>query len=160
MTKNDQYVMGVDPGVNTGYALMKCSLDHESNKWTFNILLQSELKGWYSPFVWMETLHKHYIDKIDCVVMENFLMRKNPIQSRDPELVTVQVIAGIKSMFSADYPFENIQSSSGTQLVIHNASKKQGCSDEFIEELFPHIPSKHIRDAVRHIVVYCHEMKE
>jgi len=160
--KNDLYVMGVDPGVNTGYCLVKCSRDPESNQWTFNILLKSELRGWYSPFVWMETLHKHYINKIDYVVMENFILRDASIKSRDIELDTVQVIAGIKSMFSAEYPFENMQSSLGTKLVVQNASKKQGCSDEFLKELFPYTPSVHIHilDAVRHVVVFCLEMNK
>jgi len=133
-------VLCVDPGVTTGYCLLR-GLPEENN---YSILDSGELR-------WDANAHnlKELIGKqpyyFDIMVIENFILytqTAREVANNDKYLVTVRTIGALQALV----PHEMI--------VFQTASRMAGCPDKELRKLGLWHKSRHVRSAAKHGVVY------
>ncbi len=137
MTIAEKVVCGIDPGVNTGLAVVRVSTD-EFGRVTFVLLEQAEL-------LWPESVYRILKVPADFYVLEDFILRAEQargVAANDPRLTTVRVIGALQISLPRE------------KLFFQRNVDKPACSDEYLRELGLYSSSPHIRDALRHVVIF------
>ena len=133
-------IMGVDPGVTTGLAVIDLHSPKEGT-----ILFKGE-SNWPDIIGSLKNLYETYNPEI--VVLENFRLsprHATGVAANDPTLITVKTIGAAQAIL--EYQL-------GAKLVWHSNFNKNACPDEELLNVFGiNFRSKHINDALRHCVI-------
>ncbi|MDD5512104.1 MAG: hypothetical protein PHI12_15065 [Dehalococcoidales bacterium] len=132
-------VLGIDPGIRTGYALIDVRSPKEYIKISGGVV-----KGYPGVDILLSIAPKPEV-----YVIENFTLWPKlavKVSHDDPELLTVRYIGALTS---------HIQRMD-VKLVFHQPAYKQGCPDYMLKRygLWETSQTPHERDAMRHIIVY------
>lgn len=133
------FVLGIDPGIRTGYALIDVRSAREYVK-----IATGVVKG-YTGVDFLLEISPHP----EVFVIENFTLWPKlavKVSSDDPELLTVRYIGALT---------HSIQHN-GSRLIFHQPAFKKACPDYLIKRygLWENSQTPHERDAIRHVVVF------
>ncbi|MEM4406001.1 MAG: hypothetical protein QXS68_03055 [Candidatus Methanomethylicaceae archaeon] len=138
MSTAEVVVCVLDPGVTTGFVVMRGVLDLDEKDIVYDVLERAEL-------LWPESALRPLQVDADFWVVEDFILRSEKakgVSARDPLLITVRIIGALQIMLPPE------------KLVLQRNVDKAVCPDENLKKLKLWDSSPHIRDAIRHGVIF------
>lgn len=125
--------MAFDPGDTTGYA--KVEVEPDKEVWVLR-------KGTFPWPEGMDDAIRMSLDT-DIVIAEDFIVRQPLIGSK---IEAIKVIGVLEFVV-------------GHKLVLQQPAEKQRCPDKLLKELGLWDKSEHVRDALKHVVIYLQKNK-